>query len=110
MSIGKRITNKINEFMSFLRESLSENGIPSSKRVLACIIILVVMFCTAFGCVKEGITEIIKSLLEVEIIVAGSLLGVTTVTNGVTSIFQKKNETNENYGDDSENEKSEGDF
>lgn len=102
--MGKRMIKNIG-FMNFLKEAFSENGVASSKRILAGIIILVVGFCTSYGCVKYGITDNLKSLLEVETISALSLLGVTVVSKDVSSIFRSQKETEEK--DDQENDEYE---
>ena len=77
-------------FLEFLRQAFCEKGFPSSKRVLAGLIVVVVCFCTIFICCNNPMNEIIRSLLEVEIITACSLLGVSSVT----SIWKQGNSSN----------------
>ena len=67
--------------------AFSENGIGSAKRIIATLIITGVMFCTVWSCVKYGMTDNIKSVIETEILTAGGLLGITSVTN----IWKKNN-------------------
>jgi len=66
--------------------AFSENGIGSAKRIVGSFMILCVMFCTIWSCIKFGMIESVKSVIETEIITAGTLLGITSVTN----IWRKK--------------------
>ena len=66
--------------------AFSENGIGSAKRIIGAFMIVCVMFCTIWSCVKFGMIEPVKSVIETEIITAGALLGITSVTN----IWKKK--------------------
>ena len=68
-------------FKEVLLGAFCENGIGSAKRILGAVIIAGVMFCTIWTCVKEGMTENNKHVVETEIITAGALLGLTSVTN-----------------------------
>lgn len=61
--------------------AFSENGIGSAKRIVGSFMIICVMFCTIWSCVKFGMIESVKSVIETEIITAGALLGITSVTN-----------------------------
>lgn len=69
------------KLFTFLRLAFSENGRPSSKRVLGGIIIIGVMFATIWSCCKEGMTENNKFIIETEIICATAMLGVSNITN-----------------------------
>lgn len=69
------------KFTEFVRKAFSENNIPSAKRVIGGIMIIVVLFCTVWSCVKYGMTEHVTSVIETEIITAGALLGVSSVTS-----------------------------
>lgn len=71
----------INKSLTFLKEAFSENGNPSSKRLLGGIIICVVMFCTTWSIMTTGMTDNNRSVIEIEIITAGALLGITSVTS-----------------------------
>lgn len=73
--------NYIKKFITFIRLTLSENGQPSSKRCLAALIFCVVLFCTTHSIMKYGMTDNNKSVIEFEIVTAGALLGVTSVTS-----------------------------
>lgn len=73
-------------FKEVLLGAFCENGVGSAKRILGALIITGVMFCTVWSCVKFGMTDNNKSVVETEIIVAGGLLGITSVTN----IWKKK--------------------
>jgi hypothetical protein len=66
--------------------AFSENGVGSAKRIVGSFMILCVMFCTIWSCIKFGMIESVKSVIETEIITAGTLLGITSVTN----IWRKK--------------------
>jgi len=66
---------------SFLYKVFSEKGqYPSSKRVVGAFMIFVIMVCTTIAICKEGMTHYNKDVIEVEVITAGALLGVSTVT------------------------------
>ena len=80
--------------------AFSENGIGSAKRIVGAFMIVCVMFCTIWSCVKFGMIEPVKSVIETEIITAGALLGITSVTN----IWRKKSPT-PGENDKEENEK-----
>ena len=57
------------------------NGHLSSKRVLGAIVLLVCLGVVVAEAVKEGITDNIKSLIEILIITSTALLGITSVTS-----------------------------
>ena len=59
----------------------ASNGYLSSKRVLGAIVLLGCLGVVIGEAIVEGITDNIKSLLEVLIITSTALLGITTVTN-----------------------------
>lgn len=80
--------------------AFSENGIGSAKRLVGSFMIFCIMFCTIWSCIKFGMIETVKDVIETEIITAGALLGITSVTN----IWQKKMPTPEER-DKEENEK-----
>jgi len=81
--------------------AFSENGIGSAKRIVGAFMIVCVMFCTIWSCVKFGMIEPVKSVIETEIITAGALLGITSVTN----IWRKKSPMpDENDKDENEKE------
>lgn len=71
----KKKQNTIREIFS------ASNGYLSSKRILGAIVLLVCLGVVVAEAIVEGITDNIKSLLEVLIITATALLGITTVTN-----------------------------
>lgn len=80
--------------------AFSENGVGSAKRIVGSFMIMCVMFCTIWSCIKFGMIEPVKSVIETEIITAGALLGITSVTN----IWRKKSPTPEENNQE-ENEK-----
>jgi len=59
----------------------AENGYLSSKRVLGAIVLLGCLTIVSIEAIKEGITTNIRDLIEVLIITATTLLGITSVTN-----------------------------
>lgn len=74
-------------FKEVIIGAFCENGIGSAKRILGALIIVGVMFCTIWSCVNYGMTDNNKSVVETEIITAGGLLGITSITN----IWKKRN-------------------
>ena len=85
----------------FWREMFSENGIGSSKRLVGSISMLVALGCIIYLTISEGCTNCVEGVLQVLIITACSLLGLSSVTSiwkgGRTSINQeKKKEEDEN--------------
>ena len=71
----------LKNLFTFLRLAFSENGRPSSKRVLGGVIIIGVMFATIWSCCRDGMTDNNKHIIEVEIICATAMLGVSNITN-----------------------------
>lgn len=59
----------------------ASNGYLSSKRVLGAIVLLGCLGVVIGEAIAEGITDNIKSLIEVLIITSTALLGITSVTN-----------------------------
>lgn len=71
----------------FWREMFSENGVGSSKRLVGAISMLIALGSIIYLVVTEGCSNCVENLLEVLIITACSLLGLSSVT----SIFKGKN-------------------
>lgn len=88
-------------FKEVLIGAFCENGVGSAKRIIGTIIIVGVMFCTIWSCINYGMTDNIKSVIETEIITAGGLLGITSITN----IWRKKIEVVEKEDDEKPKEK-----
>ena len=70
---------------SFIKEMLSECGRDgkshiSSKRVMGVFITIIVMGCTIWLVWKEGGTSVVENLLQTALIIAASLLGISSVT------------------------------
>jgi hypothetical protein len=82
-------------FKDVLIGAFCENGTGSAKRIIGAIMIVGVMFCTIWSCVNYGMTDNNKSVIETEIITAGGLLGITSITN----IWRKKTTIDENNAD-----------
>lgn len=96
MSKEKQYTNTEDNNVRHTNTQLKEifcgtNGYLSSKRVLGAIVLLACLIVVIVSTHKEGITDNIKDLIEVLIITATTLLGITSVAN----IFCK-NKTNTN--------------
>ena len=64
----------------FFIHVFSEDGIPSCKRIVGTFMIVVVMICTVLSIVTSGMSTQIQSIVELEIITAGTLLGLSSVT------------------------------
>ncbi len=77
---------KAKNFKEVLIGAFCENGVGSGKRIIGAFIVLGVVFCTIWACIHEGMTDNIKSIVETEILTAGGLLGIASVT----SIWKKK--------------------
>ena len=85
----------------FFYECFSENGRGSSKRVLACLMITVILGVLIAFSVTEGCTDNVKDIIELVIITAGALLGVSSITsiwkgNGKTKVKRTEFEENNN--------------
>lgn len=65
----------------FWREIFSENGIGSSKRIVGTLSMLVALGCIVYLTITEGCTNCVEGLLQVLIITACSLLGLSSITN-----------------------------
>ena len=81
---------------NLLIEAFCENGVGSSKRIVGTFMIICVMFCTIWSCVKFGMIETVKSVIDTEIITAGALLGITSIVN----IWKRKPPTPRDENDD----------
>lgn len=69
------------DFKKFFMLAFSESGRPSAKRVIAGMMMVIIMFCTAWSIIKYGMTDNNRSIIETEIITAGALLGLYSITN-----------------------------
>ena len=87
-------------FKEILLGAFSENGVGSAKRILGAVIIVGVMFCTVWSCVKYGMTNNNKSVIETEILTAGGLLGITSITN----MWKKSQNTPDETSEEKEKE------
>lgn len=84
----------------FWREMLSENGNGSSKRLVGSVAMLVALGCIIYLTITEGCTNCVEGLLQVLIITACSLLGLSSVTSiwkgGKVSVLPKNKKEKEN--------------
>lgn len=71
----------IKKLTNFLKLALCEKGVPSSKRLVAMLVILCVLFCTCWSVTNNGMTENNKTIIEYQIILVGALLGITSITS-----------------------------
>lgn len=74
--------NPIIQFMkkNWLISVLSAAGEISSKRLTGMIMIVVALICTIVLVCMEGGSETVESLLQTIIIVAASLMGISSIT------------------------------
>jgi len=71
---------KKKERLDFWRTVFSEQGRPSSKRVLGGLMIIVCLGLLISFSVTEGCTDNVKDLIELILILASSLLGISSIT------------------------------
>ncbi len=69
----------------FLEEAHCENHVPSSKRLWGAIMVLcsqiILIAATILSFIAgTGITDVIKDLIQLDIIVGSSLIGLTSIT------------------------------
>lgn len=65
----------------FFRQLVSgANGIISSKRVMGMLVLLVCLICIIYLVVTEGGTGVVENLLQTGMVMAASLLGISSVT------------------------------
>lgn len=66
----------------FIKQMLSGgNSIASSKRVMGVLILLVCLGCMVYLVVSEGGTLVVENLLQTGMVMAASLLGISSVTS-----------------------------
>ena len=69
------------KFGTIIKQMVSgENGQISSKRVMGIIMSFVCLGCIIYLTVHEGGTLVVENLLQTALIMAASLLGISTVT------------------------------
>lgn len=74
-----------NQFVLFIKSTLSEDGVPSCKRVCAVIAYLASVFVTIYLAITTGASQIVETLTQTLVISATALLGIYNVTG----IFKK---------------------
>ena len=57
------------------------NGIVSSKRVMGMLILIICLICMVYLVVSEGGTGVVENLLQTAMVMAASLLGISSVTS-----------------------------
>lgn len=76
---------KNNKFWEFIYKTLSEEGVPSCKRVCAVISYISSILICIYLAITTGATPIVETLTQTLIISATALLGIYNVTG----IFKK---------------------
>lgn len=76
---------KKNKFWEFIYNALSEEGVPSCKRVCAAISYISAILICIYLAITTGATPIVETLTQTLIISATALLGIYNVTG----IFKK---------------------
>lgn len=70
------------ENKGFFRQLVSgANGIISSKRVMGILVLLVCLACIIYLVIAEGGTGVVENLLQTGMVMAASLLGISSVTS-----------------------------
>lgn len=69
------------DFKTFMWYMFSENGSPSSKRIIGSLMIIVALGCTVYLTIRDGGTSVVEGLLQTILIVGTSLLGLYSVTS-----------------------------
>ena len=57
------------------------NGIVSSKRVMGMLVLCVCLICMVYLVIAEGGTGVVENLLQTGMVMAASLLGISSVTS-----------------------------
>ena len=57
------------------------NGIVSSKRVMGILVLVVCLGCMIYLVIAEGGTGVVENLLQTGMVMAASLLGISSVTS-----------------------------
>lgn len=70
----------IHEVLHFTKLAFSENGDPSSKRILGALYLTTCLGIIVYLAVTRGDTEHVCNLVEMMIGVSGLLLGISSVT------------------------------
>lgn len=66
----------------FFRQLVSgANGIISSKRVMGMLVLVVCLICIIYLVVSEGGSGVVENLLQTAMVMAASLLGISSVTS-----------------------------
>ena len=89
--------------VSFLKEALCENGIPSAKRLVGFIGYLVALGCIIGLTMRDGGTTIVEDLIQTLLITSTSLLGLYSITSiwkhGSVTTSSKQEITKEEFID-----------
>lgn len=70
-----------NKWQKFWWEVFSEDGKPSSKRIVGGIMILCTQVCLVIEFALHGANSMVKDLFEVNLIIGASLLGISNITS-----------------------------
>lgn len=75
-------TNFKNKWQQFWWNVFSEdNGQPSSKRIIGGFMIVCTQICLIVEFALHGASDIVKDLLELNLIIGASLLGLSNITS-----------------------------
>lgn len=70
------------ENKGFFRQLVSgANGVISSKRVMGILVLLVCLACIIYLVIAEGGTSVVENLLQTGMVMAASLLGISSITS-----------------------------
>lgn len=89
------------EKVKFWKMVFSEQGRPSSKRVLGAFMIMVCLGILIGFAATEGCTDNVKSLMDLVLVLSSSLLGISSITGIWKNKDNKKKEVEE---DETKNE------
>ena len=78
--------------LTWIRKALEEDGQPSSKRWLGCIILLVSTIVWCYDVIETGFDDHNETFGEVLICCGAGLVGLGTIGNTIKSFSGKKEE------------------
>lgn len=75
-------------FLEFIKLAHCDGDMPSSKRLWGAVMISASQICIIIASILSfvagtGITETLKDLIEIDIIIGASLLGLQTLVSGI---------------------------
>ena len=76
--MGKKSKKKTSFWLEVLSDSPA--GTLSSKRVIGAFVLLICMGCIVYLVITEGGTSVVEGLIQTSLIMAGALLGISSIT------------------------------